>query len=915
MDLNTVTSLQTDFGRLFDENFKLRDKAIYNKQIASFNKRLESVGISSRLTPKEVELKLQQAYELLIKVPKFSEINRPNDMPVNSTLTPEQLKYFGEAADKRTQQNIDIRAREKQTIDDFIKQNQERIATAQKLQEKLRNKVIYAKVVLPEPLPLDEIEQKDLQVLREYAQNDTSKNTGELSPKQILISDLATKIEGELGHELDNLSLEQKELLITTTAVEIVEKIAKPEETYENLIQNSILKSVNEDGQNVLSNNLNDDRLAVLTKENAILLQQTNTEPLVFSEKISQSIFGNNITSAIYGPRSFETILSDNKIDGQTTHKIDLGSLNQISIQQRNHQNQFLENIKGFGSDKSREYFYGRFTSNARGYIAEKISKLPTGSLIKKAYSDPIVQSIFARYGLTSPVAWQATSQLGEFSSFMVRIAPNTANPVLYLASRFSKTQLVTPISTVTGGTIGASIAAQAASTYTSVALTGGVMAAEAFAGGAAGAAAGSVVPVVGTIIGAVAGMVGGQVFSAAMSKLKVWWTENKDKVGPAIAIGAGTLGALLFGAGPGLGIGLVVAGATVGFGTLATGAFGILGFIGRSVGIAIATPVIVTLLVLPPLVAFIMLVINNSAYVIPPAPPSLSQSSNPYISVIKTVEPSGPFENSDLPLTIKYTVTITAKRNTLTNISFKDTCKIVQEASTPPCTTSSFVVPDAISVASPYVITYENTYNVFTTDALVVNTFEVTATAGEGGEQTTSGAASIRIGNPPNQCFNIVENGFSADQYSYILGAISTLQGEYNGYASKICASLGGKSVDIRYAGNDPNYWGWWEDGYVRLYSRGVANQRDTNYILFHELAHVLATNDDSWYNQYISYPGITNEPHPYCFYDYITKTGAWPYSERFAEAAAFYADDRCGNFRQRNPAHYKFMNDVLFR
>ena len=99
---------------------------------------------------------------------------------------------------------------------------------------------------------------------------------------------------------------------------------------------------------------------------------------------------------------------------------------------------------------------------------------------------------------------------------------------------------------------------------------------------------------------------------------------------------------------------------------TFATGAFGVLGFIGRSVGIAIATPVIVTLLVLPPLVAFIMLVINNSAYVVPPSARTLAtmgQVVSPYIDIQKVASPAGPFQNSDLPKTIEYTITITAKK------------------------------------------------------------------------------------------------------------------------------------------------------------------------------------------------------------------------------------------------------------
>ena len=116
--------------------------------------------------------------------------------------------------------------------------------------------------------------------------------------------------------------------------------------------------------------------------------------------------------------------------------------------------------------------------------------------------------------------------------------------------------------------------------------------------------------------IGLVVGYVVGKIVEK-LPQIKKWFQEN----GPVLA-GVAGLGGLALG-GPAVG-GLVLFGglaATGSLGVFAAGAFGVLGFIGRSIGIAIATPVIVTLLILPPLVAFIMLVINNSAYVVPPTP------------------------------------------------------------------------------------------------------------------------------------------------------------------------------------------------------------------------------------------------------------------------------------------------------
>ena len=69
MDIEKITYLKKFFEELYDENFKLRDKT----RLVIFNKELEEFGISSKLTPKEIELKLQQIYEILEKNKNLSQ--------------------------------------------------------------------------------------------------------------------------------------------------------------------------------------------------------------------------------------------------------------------------------------------------------------------------------------------------------------------------------------------------------------------------------------------------------------------------------------------------------------------------------------------------------------------------------------------------------------------------------------------------------------------------------------------------------------------------------------------------------------------------------------------------------------------------------------------------------------------------
>jgi len=568
---------------------------------------LHKIGIQGK-TLKEAGGELEEWYESLLQTQET--ITEIPQYEAQTTTTGLDLETKVEQAEKRSQQKADIQAREKQTIEDFIKQSEERIAKAKSIQEKLKDKVVYAKVIIPEPLPLNEVEKQDLSTLREYAQ-------GNEETRKKLIDDLEKQIETKL----DNVATEQKELIARTAAVEIVEKLAKPETAYANQIQNSILTAIHEDKGRILQTVLQkDDDLLITAKEGSILLELEAHNKELTTKTIAKNIFGEKLTLAIYGPEKFQIILTETKTEGQTTHEVNLGRLNQNHISALEHQNSTLNTIKEFGIGKTQSYFTGQ----ARTYVAEKMASMPAGSIIKKTYSDPIVQTIFARYGLANPVVWQTVST-NQFVGLAMRFAPDTAGPVLGFAGRMTGIEFVTPITTFGGGAVGATIAAQAATTYTSVAITGGVFAAEAFAGGvgsaAAGAAAGSIVPGVGTIIGAVAGAVGGELLKPIFSKLKVWWTNNKDSLAPALGIGAGFLIAPFFGAGPAV-LGGVGAFALFGgsVARLATGAFGVLGLVGRSVGIAIATPVIVTLLVLPPLVAFIILVINNSAYVVPPS-------------------------------------------------------------------------------------------------------------------------------------------------------------------------------------------------------------------------------------------------------------------------------------------------------
>ena len=429
MNLDTIASLQTDFGKIYDENFNFRDKKIYSQQIADFNRRLKEIGISTELKPKEIELKLQQFYETLIKVPKFTD-QTPNDMPASTTLNSQQLKDLGEQAEKRAQQKSDINAREKQTVEDFIKQNQERITRAQAVQEKLRDKVVYARVVVPDQPTLTETEQKDLDTLREYAKADETSRSH-------LIDDLAEKIEEKIKTDLKEVPEEQIKILARSTAVDITARLVSPEIANEIPVQVAILGAINKDieqkEKGVVNKIIPDDSLLKAAKEGSVIIELNARNEDFTSRAIANKLLGPRIAPTLYpSPEAIQIILTEKMATGQSTHIVNLGDLNQNQIQALEHQNKLLGSLQQVGVGRTREIL----TSYGRTYLAEKMAGLPAGSVLKKTYSSSITQSILAKYGFANPVAWQTTAQLGQFGGLFMKIAPDTAGPILSLAGK-----------------------------------------------------------------------------------------------------------------------------------------------------------------------------------------------------------------------------------------------------------------------------------------------------------------------------------------------------------------------------------------------------------------------------------------------------------------------------------------------
>jgi len=123
-----------------------------------------------------------------------------------------------------------------------------------------------------------------------------------------------------------------------------------------------------------------------------------------------------------------------------------------------------------------------------------------------------------------------------------------------------------------------------------------------------------------------VIGFVAGKIVAPLLSKLQIWIKKHKEDIAIALALPlvAGILTGnvfLIVGSGIPLGA-LSLAGGTAG---ISSGLGGLLGNLSAGIGWVMATalkeigkPILISLLTFPLLVGFIMLVINNSAYVVP---------------------------------------------------------------------------------------------------------------------------------------------------------------------------------------------------------------------------------------------------------------------------------------------------------
>lgn len=650
--------------------------------------------------------KLKEEYQKLPRV----EATRPGT---------EELKTLEEQA--RIREEAQRAAKEKGVAqtEEFLDQQQKR---AERLKEILKNKAVYAKVEAPKPEKLTPEEQKAY---------DDYKNAIKADPDKIKAAEnLAQEIKIRVAPSLTEQGATEEEIksLSEQTAKTLVEKMV--EESAPAYVpvgtQAAILSSVANDTK-VVAKVVGDKAAESVVKTTANNVAVFKIYPDQIARNITTIAFGERFSETIFGvsPGKVRVELSDVPTPG-FTQTVNFGELNQTHAELQNNQSQTLGLIKQLGEGQAKSFLLKQTGT----FLEGKIASLPTTSVAGKILRTPEAQSLFfSTFGVGTAVKWEATNWVGGLA---LKFAPESA-PLLSAFGKFTGINLVKPAITQ---------AVSQATTKVAAGLLPKVFAAV----GALGSWASFGLSIAaGWILGKIAE--------------KIPW----DKVKKALPY---IVGALLF---PFFGPIAAVAGgvgtAVLGGATLAGVGAGIGAFfwtLGRATTITIGAPIIVTLLVFPVVVALILFIINSGAYVVPPAPlfEGSGTITSPYIDVIKTPNPGGPFQNSDLPLTVDYSVSIKAKKGTLSNVQIDYSCNVVKKSSSTQCPEPDPAIPtnvDSVSPAQAFTFSYKQTYDALNfQDSFVTDVITVTADVVEQSGTQAAGSATIKIGEPPEDCPSI---------------------------------------------------------------------------------------------------------------------------------------------------------------
>jgi len=840
-----------------------------------------------------------------------------SEKPTQSTLPQkESLETFEKERASQEVQTIKSKEKAEKEVQDFIAKYKKGIEQRKKIQETLKEKVVYLQ-------PKDETQKIELTTTEKDAIIALAKSA-KRNPRNF-VDEFSKDIIKNLPEEIKKIVPETE---LETSAQLVSLDLAKRLTSKSPVAPPGIFKALANPKAN-LNQIISSPEALDNIKAAAITWSAIGSASDVTTRTLLYPILNKNVVGYIYGTDGKEYLATSVRTEN-TTHTIQLENLSESFSNLLD--NPILNYIKGTTTDEAR----GKVLGWGNNLLIIQLKNLPKDgffSFVSKAVSSgELSQGLSLLLGTGSQYTATATSFVGRtLLTFFPEYAPLAASVLGHFGIDV-------------GITLGSTLAPAAAGAIEAGVATTGLVATEIASGAAATIAGTAGGATIGTGGGIAAGLATGPLAPIAIplfallgalaikliGKILNWakkHQENLKLIGLIMMCGGlvtRSIPLLVFG-----GLVFVPTVLKTGFSLakIAGRTAFFFGRIGASMAITIGTPIIVAIIVFPILVAIILFIINSGAYVVPPKSSSTGVE-NPYIRVEKVANPKGPFENSDLPQKVEYTITIAAKKSPLTNVELEYKCEVLRKGVRPPCPDIEGSIPTSdeigtIMPTTPYQFKYFKTYSGDSfKDSLVSGTITATADTAEKSGVSTSGSASIIIGEPDIGCYKLVESGeyLVPSQYISIFNSsMFKIVEDWPSFVAKTCPAAGG-IVYIGYGGDDPYYWGWHlHQAAVDfiLYEAPLNSFVRTEFIMIHELGHHIQSVNSDYYQQFLDWPGIK---WPICTY-----TATSDPIEAFPETLGLYGSGRAlndsldcrgvsGTFKDNYPANWEFADKIIF-
>lgn len=769
LELKQIQALRKAFGHFYDQENGSRfvDKSTgYSfSNVTDFVDYLYSpeIGIPKGTSAKHIGITLESWYETRTKTPEIGETTMtpiPKVGAESNTLTPEQLKQFEEEAEERTASQKKAEENAKRSVEQSIKRRKE-------IREKIKGK----KIIIS---PKDKFSQVTLTLdEKKRIYNLAQSVKADPSTFQKIVEQ---KIQESVNRSSSDIRQNISEKIIKQTAKDLASKL-KPFTEYKNpkdipdsfvvYNQASPFVALSNPENALLKGIISDDEVRKTLAQNAmavaISLEAENSVEYALTEPLFEG--NENISSLFYQRQVAEFQIAENQ-DSQDNKdesmELDIESVYDQGEkiwdvwQKLANKETTVEEILSASSNFSSAvvetpvvtesvFFINKAVPSTVGVVfsLNATNTIAVGALSSSALALPGQQ-------ITQMVVGGGARQLVQTSALMMGTVDKFFFNAIFPAT---KTAMFVGSGFTIGGEKMLAVGLKIGSSKLAIALSSkGISVAATGFFGKALTALGSLGGPIGIAVGAVLGVVLGKIIE------KIDWSKVKKAIPYILGLVVGAPVLLIVGPVAGVAAGFVTfgvasGGASIGGAGLAIGL--LLKRFGKGFFSVAIKPFLIFFLIAPVVIVIVLFIINSGAYIVPPTGSTVN-SVNPYIDVKKTATPTGPFENTDLPLVVTYNVIISAKKGPLTNLSLRDTCQAITRNGNIDCPTNTpSDIPDQISPSVPYSYSYDVDYpDGQYEDSLIINTLTVTADTTDGIKDTIT-SASIKVGDPPDSCPN----------------------------------------------------------------------------------------------------------------------------------------------------------------